>query len=65
MPSGKPKQRQSGGWEWIASYMIGGVLLGGLVGAGCDWLLGTLPLFMIAGVFAGFALALYGIYKKA
>lgn len=64
MPADKRNRRQPGGWEWITFYLVGGVLLGGFIGLGCDWLLGTLPLFMIAGVFGGFALALYGIYKK-
>lgn len=64
MPAGKGKQRQPGGWEWIASYLLGGVIGGGALGLGGDYLLGTTPLLMVAGVFTGFAAGLYGIYKK-
>ncbi|MCL4474063.1 MAG: AtpZ/AtpI family protein [Actinobacteria bacterium] len=52
------------GWEWIASYLVGGVALGTISGLGLDYLLHTTPLFLIVGVFAGFAAGLYGIYKS-
>lgn len=52
------------GWEWITSYLVGGVALGTISGLGLDYLLHTTPLFLIVGVFAGFAAGLYGIYKS-
>ena len=52
------------GWEWITFYLVGGVALGTASGLGLDYLLHTTPLFLIAGVFAGFAAGLYGIYKS-
>lgn len=52
------------GWEWITSYLVGGVALGTASGLGLDYLLHTTPLFLIVGVFAGFAAGLYGIYKS-
>jgi len=54
----------SSGWEWVTFYLVGGVLLGTLCGLGLDYLLHTSPLFLIAGVFAGFAAGLYGVYKN-
>jgi len=33
-------------------------------GAGVDWLFGTFPLFVVIGVFVGFALALYAVYLE-
>jgi hypothetical protein len=49
--------------------LLGGVVTGLGLGAGIDWLLGTLlggtfPLATVIGVFAGFALALYAIYLE-
>jgi len=52
------------GWEWISFYLVGGVALGTASGLGLDYLLHTTPLFLIAGVFAGFVAGLYGIYKS-
>jgi len=48
----------------VTFYLVGGVLLGTLCGLGLDYLLHTSPLFLIAGVFAGFAAGLYGVYKN-
>ncbi|MCL6105887.1 MAG: AtpZ/AtpI family protein [Actinobacteria bacterium] len=61
----KPKgsQGSSASWEWIALYLLGGVLLGTVCGLGLDYLLKTTPLFLILGIFGGFAAGLYGIYK--
>lgn len=62
----KPKGRlvgNSASWEWIAFYLLGGVLLGTVCGLGLDYLLGTTPLFLILGIFGGFAAGLYGVYK--
>ena len=56
--------RTPGGWEWITFYLLGGVLLGTISGLGLDYLLHTTPLFLIVGVFAGFAAGLYSIYKS-
>jgi F0F1-type ATP synthase assembly protein I len=53
----------SGGWEWVTFYLLGGVFLGTASGLGLDYLFHTSPLFLIVGVFAGFAVGLYGIYK--
>lgn len=44
--------------------VLGGIVTGLGLGAGVDWLVGTLPLFSAIGVFAGFALALYAIYME-
>jgi F0F1-type ATP synthase assembly protein I len=52
------------GWEWISLYLLGGVFLGTICGLGLDYLLHTTPLFLIVGVFGGFAAGLYGIYKS-
>lgn len=54
----------SSGWEWITFYLVGGVGLGTFCGLGLDYLLGTTPLFLIVGIFAGFAMGLYGVYKR-
>ncbi len=56
--------RSSSGWEWITFYLLGGVFLGTACGFGIDYLVGTVPLFLIVGIFAGFALGLYGVYKR-
>jgi ATP synthase protein I len=50
--------------ETVAFMVLGGVVTGLGLGAGIDWLLGTLPLVTVIGVFAGFALALYAIYLE-
>ena len=61
----KPSGRRAGSAsvEWIAFYLVGGVLLGAACGLGLDYLLHTIPLFLILGIFGGFAAGLYGIYK--
>ena len=50
--------------ESVAFLLLAGVAVGLGFGAGVDWLLGTFPLFVVIGVFAGFALALYAIYLE-
>ncbi|HDY69313.1 MAG TPA: hypothetical protein ENH54_00065 [Actinobacteria bacterium] len=45
-------------------YLLGGVFLGTFCGFGLDYLVHTSPLFLITGIFAGFALGLYGVYKR-
>ncbi|MHB1391167.1 MAG: AtpZ/AtpI family protein [Thermoleophilia bacterium] len=56
--------RTPGGWEWITFYLVGGVALGAISGLGLDFLFHTTPLFLITGLFGGFAAGLYGIYKS-
>jgi len=62
-PNDGQRGRSSGGWEWVTFYLVGGVSLGTISGLGLDYLFHTSPLFLIVGVFAGFAAGLYGIYK--
>jgi F0F1-type ATP synthase assembly protein I len=50
--------------ESVAFLLLAGVAVGLGFGAGVDWLLGTFPLFVVIGVFAGFGLALYAIYLE-
>ncbi|HMK93663.1 MAG TPA: AtpZ/AtpI family protein [Thermoleophilia bacterium] len=42
--------------------LLAGVIVGLLAGYGLDRLLHTMPAFTLIGVFAGFAIALYGVY---
>lgn len=56
--------RTPGGWEWITFYLVGGIALGAISGWGLDFLFHTTALFLIAGMFGGFAAGLYGIYKS-
>ena len=48
--------------EGIAFMILAGVVVGLLAGFGLDRLLHTMPAFTLIGVFAGFAVALYGVY---
>lgn len=50
--------------ETVAFLILAGVAVGGGAGLLVDWLAGTLPLFLVIGVFAGFALALYALYLE-
>ena len=50
--------------ESVAFLLLAGIAVGLGFGAGVDWLLGTFPLFVVIGVFAGFALALYAVYLE-
>jgi F0F1-type ATP synthase assembly protein I len=62
---GEGKRRDSSASaESIAFLLLAGIVAGGGIGAGLDWLVKTFPLFMIIGVFAGFALALYAVYLE-
>ncbi|HEY5388836.1 MAG TPA: AtpZ/AtpI family protein [Thermoleophilia bacterium] len=58
------KKGSSTSAESVAFLLLAGVAIGLGVGAGIDWLVGTFPLFVVIGVFAGFALALYAIYLE-
>jgi ATP synthase protein I len=60
----KTPQRSAASAESIAFLLLAGVAVGLGFGAGLDWLLGTFPLFVIVGVFAGFGLALYAVYLE-
>jgi ATP synthase protein I len=51
-------------WEGIAFTLLAGIVLGFAVGYGLDRLFGTLPLFLLLGVFAGFAVALYAVFME-
>ena len=50
--------------ESIAFMMLAGIVLGLALGAGIDWIAGTSPLFLVAGVFAGFGMALYAVFME-
>jgi ATP synthase protein I len=65
-PEGSQNDRRgpSTSAETVAFMVLGGVVTGLGLGAGIDWLIGTLPLVTVIGVFAGFALALYAIYLE-
>lgn len=56
--------RSSPSGEAVAFLILGGVVTGGGVGAGVDWLIDQFPLCTIVGVFVGFALALYAVYLE-
>ena len=60
----KDQPRSAASAESVAFLLLAGVAVGLGFGAGVDWLLGTFPLFVAIGVFAGFALALYAIYLE-
>jgi len=44
--------------------LLAGVVVGLLIGYGLDRLLHTTPVFLVIGVFAGFGIALYGVYLE-
>ena len=50
--------------ETIAFMLLAGIVVGLLVGYGLDRLLHTTPVFIMIGVFAGFAAALYAVYLE-
>jgi F0F1-type ATP synthase assembly protein I len=50
--------------ESLAYTIMGGVALGAGIGVGLDLLLGTLPVFLAIGMFAGLAFALYVTYLR-
>jgi F0F1-type ATP synthase assembly protein I len=60
----RPEDHSSTSVETVAFLLLAGVAVGGGVGLLVDWLAGTLPLFLVIGVFAGFALALYALYLE-
>jgi len=58
------ERRPSPSGESVAFLILGGVVTGGGVGAGFDWLIDQFPLCTAIGVFVGFALALYAVYLE-
>jgi F0F1-type ATP synthase assembly protein I len=48
----------------MAFLVLAGVAVGSGLGYLVDRLAGTLPLFVVLGVFGGFVLALYAIYLE-
>jgi F0F1-type ATP synthase assembly protein I len=61
---GRRRDDSSTSVETVAFLLLAGVVVGGGAGLLVDWLAGTLPLFLVIGVFAGFALALYALYLE-
>ena len=60
----KGQPRSAASAESVAFLLLAGIAVGLGFGAGIDWLFGTFPLFVVIGVFAGFALALYAVYLE-
>ncbi|MGZ4198572.1 MAG: AtpZ/AtpI family protein [Thermoleophilia bacterium] len=58
------QRRAAASWEGIAFTLLAGIVLGFAVGYGLDRLFGTLPLFLLLGVFAGFAVGLYAVFME-
>jgi ATP synthase protein I len=49
----------------LASEFVAGVLVGGLLGYGLDWVLGTLPLFLIVFLLFGFGAGILNMSRAA
>jgi ATP synthase protein I len=49
----------------LASEFVAGVLVGGLLGYGADYLLGTLPLFLIVFLLFGFGAGILNMSRAA
>ncbi len=47
----------------IASELLAALLLAGALGYGLDRLIGTLPLFMLIGLFLGFAAGILNVHR--
>lgn len=60
----KDQPRSAASAESVAFLLLAGIAVGLGTGAGVDWLFGTFPLFVVIGVFVGFALALYAVYLE-
>ena len=50
--------------ETVAFMLLAGIVVGLLVGYGLDRLMHTTPVFTLVGVFAGFGMALYGVFLE-
>ena len=62
--NGQHQRRSPAGADTIAFTLLAGVVLGLLAGYGIDRLVGTVPVFTLIGVFAGFALGLYVVFLE-
>jgi ATP synthase protein I len=68
--AGKPAQSYQGASDYskgykLASEFVAGVLVGGLLGYGLDYLLGTLPLFLIVFLLLGFGAGILNMSRAA
>lgn len=68
----RPKPRRDKGEYTAASYawrmvieLVMGVMIGAAMGWGLDWLLGSLPLFLIVFVLLGFAAGVRTMMRSA
>ena len=66
----QPSSRYDGAKDYskgyrLASEFVAGVLVGGLLGYGLDYLLGTLPLFLIVLLLFGFAAGILNMSRAA
>ncbi len=66
----KPSMQYQGASDYskgykLASEFVAGVLVGGLLGYGLDWLVGTLPLFLIIFLLLGFGAGILNMSRAA
>ena len=66
----QPSNRYDGAKDYskgyrLASEFVAGVLVGGLIGYGLDYLVGTLPLFLIVFLLLGFGAGLLNMSRAA
>jgi ATP synthase protein I len=66
----KPSARYQGASDYskgyrLASEFVAGVLVGGLIGYGVDYLAGTLPLFLIVFLLLGFGAGILNMSRAA
>ena len=66
----QPSSRYDGAKDYskgyrLASEFVAGVLVGGLIGYGLDYLVGTLPLFLIVFLLLGFGAGLLNMSRAA
>jgi ATP synthase protein I len=66
----KPSPRFQGAHDYskgykLASEFVGGVLVGGLIGYGIDYVAGTLPLFLIVFLLFGFGAGILNMSRVA
>jgi ATP synthase protein I len=68
--AGQPSNRYDGAKDYskgyrLASEFVAGVLVGGLIGYGLDYLTGTLPLFLIVFLLLGFGAGILNMSRAA
>jgi len=68
--SGQPSSRYDSAKDYskgyrLASEFVAGVLVGGLLGYGIDYLTGTLPLFLIVFLLLGFGAGILNMSRAA